>query len=144
VPQGVLCKHVFRNNSWSWGVITHHCHRLRNIPVQFFPPCDPSSSPSTRGRGAPSSPCRVYSTPPPPFPPPAGHPDRRRSGIRHSLLSSSSALACVPRAILPCQVAEEQAAVGERPFPERARRSEPARKRRRDGPRTGHLWRRHR
>jgi hypothetical protein len=38
VPQGVLCEHVFHNNSWSWGVITHHCHRLHNVPVQFFSP----------------------------------------------------------------------------------------------------------
>jgi hypothetical protein len=38
VPQGVLCKHVSHNNSWSWGVITHHCHRLHNISVQFFFP----------------------------------------------------------------------------------------------------------
>jgi hypothetical protein len=44
VPQGVLIKHVFHNNSWSWGAITHLCHRLHNIPVRsFFPPhCDPS------------------------------------------------------------------------------------------------------
>jgi hypothetical protein len=46
VPQGVLCEHVFHKNSWSWGVITHHCHRLHNIPVQSIPPRDVSPAAS--------------------------------------------------------------------------------------------------
>jgi hypothetical protein len=44
VPQGVLCKHVFHNNLWSWVEITHLCHPLHNTPVRSFfsPPRDPS------------------------------------------------------------------------------------------------------
>jgi hypothetical protein len=79
VPQGVLCEHVFHNNSWSWGVITHHCHRLHNIPVQFFPSRDPSSSPSTQAAVPLPLPTATTGHRRRPVPPPAGRPDRRRS-----------------------------------------------------------------
>jgi hypothetical protein len=91
VPQGVLCKHVFHNNSWSWGVITHLCHRLHNITVRsFFLPTATHRLPVTvpllrrllhreqaaagalpsagRPAGPPESP--QMSRPPPPPPPP--------------------------------------------------------------------------
>jgi hypothetical protein len=61
VPQGVLCKHVFRNNSWSWGVITHLCHRLHTYRFNFFFP-EQNAAPPPRDA---SSPPRAVPPPPP-------------------------------------------------------------------------------
>jgi hypothetical protein len=32
----VLCEGLFRADSWSWVEITHLCHTLHNLPIQFY------------------------------------------------------------------------------------------------------------